>query len=230
MGSPLTSLDRAALFFRRLEQFARYTPHLEDCLKFVEEANEHPNDIIAVALVKLEHLYEKIHQCPWHVKPENSVPNAATLFMVDSLHDQMRQFHSALPLTLKNNGKSLLHPWPLLFLEDLFTLWYEASILMQYHAAEVSLYEAGLSKPLAMSTEPGSDFKRLELLCACLQAAKSCFDVFFALPLREYFAFTMPNWMDLTYCLIMTHVLSTFEHPGTLYLLSLSASIPDNKT
>ncbi len=83
---------------------------------------------------------------------------------------------------------------------------------MHYHIAEVSLYEAGLCKsPLATDAVP--NFKRLELLCACLQASKSYFEIFFSVPVVNYIALSMPSWSHLTYSLAILHILSSFDHP-----------------
>jgi hypothetical protein len=83
---------------------------------------------------------------------------------------------------------------------------------MHYHVAEVSLYEAGLCKP-PLATDAFPNFKRLELLCACLEASKSYFEVFFSVPVVNYIALSMPSWSHLTYSLANLHMLSSFDHP-----------------
>jgi hypothetical protein len=45
----------------------------------------------------------------------------------------------------------------------------------------MAIYEAGLCTPPATG-DPIPSYKRLELLCACLEAAKSYVEVFFSIP------------------------------------------------
>jgi hypothetical protein len=85
-------------------------------------------------------------------------------------------------------------------------------ILVHYHIAEVSLYEAGLCKsPLATDTFP--NFQRLELLYTYLEASKSYFDIFFSVPVVNYIALSMPSWSHLKYSLANLHMLSSSDHP-----------------
>lgn len=53
--------------------------------------------------------------------------------------------------------------------------------------------------------------RRLELLCACLTACKSSLDTFFSVPTTHYVSFSMNVWTSVTTCLIVLHMLSTFE-------------------
>jgi hypothetical protein len=85
---------------------------------------------------------------------------------------------------------------------------------MHYHAAEIALYEIGLSKsPQLASSDSSRDFKRLELLYACLQATNCFFEIFFSIPAHNYFSFSVPTWSHLTSALISLQLLSTFDHP-----------------
>lgn len=85
-------------------------------------------------------------------------------------------------------------------------------ILIHYHVAEVSLYEAGLCQS-TLATNAIPNFKRVELLCACLQAIKSYFEIFFSIPVVNYIALSMPSWSHLTYSLTILQMLSSFNHP-----------------
>jgi len=87
-----------------------------------------------------------------------------------------------------------------------------AVITMHYNNAEMSLYEVGVSKTLITSDTDGPDFKRQNLLSACLQASKSCLETFLSLPMANYFALSMNCWTDMTYALIILHMLSVYDH------------------
>jgi hypothetical protein len=84
---------------------------------------------------------------------------------------------------------------------------------MQYHVAEVALYEVGTRRS-HLATHAVPNFKRLELLSACLQAIKSCFDTFFFIPVADYHGLSVPTWSHLTRSIAILHNLSSFEYPG----------------
>jgi hypothetical protein len=88
-----------------------------------------------------------------------------------------------------------------------------ATILLHYHVIEMSLYEAGLCQNPPLDADPIPSFKRLELLCACLEANKSYFDVLFSIPPASYVSSSLPTWSQLSYGLAILHTLCSFEHP-----------------
>ena len=86
------------------------------------------------------------------------------------------------------------------------------TVLLHYHAIEIFIYEAGLYKQ-PLTTDPLSSSKRLELLCACLAAAKSYFELFFSIPAESYVSVSLVSWSHLSYSLSILHMLSNFDHP-----------------
>jgi hypothetical protein len=84
---------------------------------------------------------------------------------------------------------------------------------MHYHVAEIAIFEAGTHRShLAADVIP--NFKRLELLSACLRACASYFNTFFSIPVAEYVTMSLPTWSRLTRSLAILHFLSEFESPG----------------
>jgi len=84
---------------------------------------------------------------------------------------------------------------------------------MIFHTAEASIYEVGLSKSQLSTTTIGPQSQRLEWLYACLQATKSFFDIYFSIPVLDYFSFCIASWSQLTSSLITLQLLSIFNHP-----------------
>lgn len=76
----------------------------------------------------------------------------------------------------------------------------------------MSLFEAGLCTP-PVAADPIPSFKRLELLCACLEANKSYFEAFFCIPPASYVTVSLHTWSQLSYGLAILHTLFSFEHP-----------------
>lgn len=84
---------------------------------------------------------------------------------------------------------------------------------MHYHVAEIAIFEAGTHRShLAADVIP--NFKRLELLSACLRACASYFDTFFSIPVADYVTMSLPTWSRLTHSLAILHILSEFDSPG----------------
>jgi hypothetical protein len=87
-----------------------------------------------------------------------------------------------------------------------------ATIRLHYHVIEISIYEAGLCHP-PPDSDPIPGFKRLELLCACLEATQSYFDVFFSIPPSSYISMSLPTWSQLSAVLAVLQMLFILQHP-----------------
>ncbi|KAH6712134.1 hypothetical protein BKA61DRAFT_80314 [Leptodontidium sp. MPI-SDFR-AT-0119] len=177
-------------FCRKVETFQIYSPYVEECVKSLKQSGENPNDISAVALVKQQIISERTHQCSWHCKMEPREVNASTMFMLGALEQELKQSRQNLPLLQADT----------------------AFIHMHFHTTEISLYEAGLCKSRS-NNDTMSSFARLKLLCSCLEACKSFFEVFFSIPAADYAKLPMPTWPTVKYCITNLLSLSTFEHP-----------------
>lgn len=134
------------------------------------------------------------------------------MFIITSIQQELRQFRKSLPLNQATNGKKhqihLYHPLALALINHRCL----AMILLHYHVTELSLYEASLCKS-PVSTDPLPKFKRLELLCACLEAIKSYFEVLFSIPVANYASLSIPTFSHLTCSLSTLYILSNFDHP-----------------
>jgi hypothetical protein len=87
-----------------------------------------------------------------------------------------------------------------------------ATILLHCHVIEMSIYEAGLCHH-PPNSDPIPGFKRLELLCACLEATKSYFNVFFSIPPSSYISMSLPTWSQLSAVLAVLQMLFILQHP-----------------
>lgn len=184
-------LSSAMVAFFRKTPIVRYSPYVEECLQSLDEAGEHPNDQIAIALVRLQIIFERILESPWHDKVNFSGVSSSTIFIMNSLQGQLKQYRKDLPPALKGN----------------------VIILMHYHAAESALYELGLTKKQSQAINGGPQFRRPEVLYACLQANKSFWDNFFSMPLRNLFNFSIVTSSDFTNAMIVLQLLCTYNHP-----------------
>ncbi|KAE9372631.1 hypothetical protein N431DRAFT_545212 [Stipitochalara longipes BDJ] len=179
-----------SLYLRRMEPPQKFTPYVEDCVKSLESFGDHPNDKLAVVLVRLQAILERVHQTSWQKKPDLSEINSGTLFIITSIEKELEQFRKNLQSEQASN----------------------ATILMQCHIIEISIYEAGLCQP-PPGADPIPSFKRLELLCACLEATKSYFNVFFSIPSANYISMSLSTWSQMGYAMAILQTLFILQRP-----------------
>ena len=61
-------------------------------MRYVEEFGDYPNDKSAVAIVKLQIIVERIYQSPWHSNTELYKIDTGTIFIVDTLQQELKRF------------------------------------------------------------------------------------------------------------------------------------------
>ena len=85
-------------------------------------------------------------------------------------------------------------------------------ILLHLYHSEIQIHEIGLSSAID-STSPLT-FQQLKSVCACNEAIKSWFEVFFSIPISAYIAFPSPIFTQLMTCLITLYRILTFDNPA----------------
>jgi hypothetical protein len=192
-----------------MDQFHKYSPYVDECVKSLQYTRDHPNDQVAVALVKLQIIFERIHQSPWHAQYETSKPLVGATMLVEMLAESLKLFRQDLAQELTSNRE---YSFNLYF--EMLTKLFQALIMMHFHHAEVYLYEVALSKTIVLSELNGPDSKRLELLSSCLRACKSASETFLLIPPADYPKYGTILWTDLVYNFIVLHALSCYDSPN----------------
>ena len=85
----------------------KFTPYVEECWQSIGEIGEVQSDKLAAALVRLQMIIEKIHQSLWHDKYESFGISPDTIFIVNSIQEQLKRFRKDLPADLEHNGNYL---------------------------------------------------------------------------------------------------------------------------
>ncbi|KAL1625116.1 hypothetical protein SLS56_007461 [Neofusicoccum ribis] len=169
----------------------RYSAQLDEVCRYLEEAQEYPSDRYLVYLVSLQRIVQRI---------ERKVPiddfTADTMIpiamFVKSLHTELDDFKKSLPADIADN--------PLLWLH--------------YYNAEIYLYEISLSS-LPTSTQYGDyTYRRLEMLNACMQAAKTFINTYHQIPTFRYINMPFMHFSQLTSTIIALSKLSRLDCPG----------------
>lgn len=61
-------------------------------MRYVEEFGDYQHDRSAVAMVKLQIITERIYQSPWHSNVELYKLDPGTMFLVDTLQQELKRF------------------------------------------------------------------------------------------------------------------------------------------
>lgn len=91
-----------SMCFRRSESL-RYTPYFEECRQSLAKSDDHPNDVLAAAMVKLQNILEKIYHSPWNMK-DNSGGSLPVVFLVNSIEEQLKQFQEEFSVQMENQS------------------------------------------------------------------------------------------------------------------------------
>ncbi|KAL4875850.1 hypothetical protein BJY04DRAFT_210974 [Aspergillus karnatakaensis] len=170
----------------------RWTPFMDECVKSLEEEKECPFDEILVQQVRLQLITDMLDSSPYQggLTSTPSPIKAPPAFYLQSMHAQLRSVQSQI---LPDNQHHKI-------------------ILLHQHYASLTLHESALTNAAILSTNV--NFQQLEYLYACLEAAKSWFDVFLAIQPLDYVCFPFSIFAQLVHNLVMLFQLSTLNDPG----------------
>ncbi|KAL4860534.1 hypothetical protein BDV12DRAFT_191654 [Aspergillus spectabilis] len=170
----------------------RWTPFMDECLQSLEEQKECPLGAILVQQVRLQLITDRLDSSPYQggLTATPSPIQAPPAFYLQSMHAQLRSLQSRIPPDNQHYKIILLHQ----------------------HYASLTLHKSALTNAAVLSTN--MNFQQLEYLYACIEASKSWFDVFLAIPPLEYVCFPFSIFAHLVHNLVMLYQLSTLSDPG----------------
>ncbi|KAL2059766.1 hypothetical protein VTL71DRAFT_10150 [Oculimacula yallundae] len=199
----LTSL--VGSFFQRGET-AKWSPYLQECCSVLSDRPHHRDDKYAVALIKMQLIFERIYQDPWHGTSEQHSYTAPPILYLKTLGSDVEVLRAEISAEMRDNPFSLLH----------------------YHNIGISLNKIGLARSDNLAAFTKKDFNRLECLFACARSVRDFTDVLLGIPASMYHCMPISTYMDLTSVLGVLQMLSTFEHPDwNLDWLRETISLPD---
>ncbi|KAL5044272.1 hypothetical protein BDW71DRAFT_101673 [Aspergillus fruticulosus] len=167
----------------------RWTPFMADCLRQVEEQQESINDEILVQQVRLQQITDKLNMTTGFTPTSDSV-QVPPAFYLRSMQSQLQSIQPRVAPHSQAHKILLLH----------------------YHYALLTLHESALTSSPVTSTT--LDFQQLEHHYACLEAAKSWFELFLSIPPAEYIGFPFSIFAQIVHNLVVLYQLSTFEDPS----------------
>ncbi|KAL4974564.1 hypothetical protein BDW66DRAFT_167646 [Aspergillus desertorum] len=167
----------------------RWTPFMADCLRQVEEQQECINDEILVQQVRLQQITDKLNMATGFTPTSDSI-QVPPAFYLRSMQIQLQSIQPRIAP----------HPQA------------RKILLLHHHYATLTLHEAALTSSPVISTT--LDFRQLEHHYACLEAAKSWFDLFLSISPVEYIGFPFPIFAQMVHNLVVLYQLSTLEDPS----------------
>ncbi|KAL4908563.1 hypothetical protein BDW74DRAFT_188498 [Aspergillus multicolor] len=170
----------------------RWTPHMKECIDVLMEANETPNDIVLVQLVRTQLVVDKVFKDLGYyndaVGDHRNAPLALYLKGLQSELDDIRA-----------------HPPSEPFQKDI--------LLLHLHHAETTIYETALKQ----SPAAGADLTRLESVYACLSAVQKRFEILLGLSPASFGFHPSTVEFPTAHSLLTLLRLSTLEYPGWDY-------------
>ncbi|KAL3605903.1 hypothetical protein FPOAC2_00854 [Fusarium poae] len=179
-----------AVGFQRIESM-RYTKYTQGCLSMLEQEREYETDVRLVALVRIQHLAERISQLNAPDEPTEEVvgfPTAPTSAYVSAFQTELDRIRNGLPLELQNDNVIKM------FLNAVVLRLYEPPLLDTSRI--ISMSESLTTPTLGAASA-------LDIFYHSRNALKQFFDHWLSIPISEYHSQTTAVAAQLIYGMTM---------------------------
>lgn len=88
----------------------RFTSYLQECLKELENAGEHPSDVVLIYLVRIQHLTERIYQLNAkdpELEDVSGLPTPPLSAYMASFRSELDRIRDGLPDDIKSDSECL---------------------------------------------------------------------------------------------------------------------------
>ncbi|KAK9235751.1 Zn(II)2Cys6 transcription factor [Lipomyces kononenkoae] len=168
----------------------RWTQHMDQCLQVLDENQECNNDQILVQQVRLQLIVEQTKPRNWHYTP--GFTKAPLEFYVHALQSRLEEIKKRPDSNSNQYGNDI--------------------IMAHFYSTSLAIHQIALTDmPI---TANSTDWQQLDSLCACLNSAKSWFDVFLSIPPKACVDFPFSIVSQLMHCLVTLYRLSILEDPA----------------
>lgn len=180
----------------------RWTPHMEESLSVLMEAQECPEDELLVSLVNIQLVMDKVH----HLRRDGDNRSPSELY-TKAFQSQLEFVKDQIPQYLKQDGDST-HP---LLSQKPHSLFEPEAVLLYLANAELTIHEVAIQAP---SLPHSPELDRLESLCTSLRAAKSWLDIWLSIPPEQYMGISFTMFFQFSRALVSLYKLSTLDDPA----------------
>ncbi|KAI1394270.1 uncharacterized protein F4822DRAFT_424749 [Hypoxylon trugodes] len=181
----------------------RWTPHMDDCLRSLDEARECPNDGILVYQVRLQLISEKTAP-----KSSHNVSIGSPSPLIETLHSQLEDIGVSVVRNFQNNGGLLYKP-----LSDICLSAHIIVEVVLLHLHSTKLDQA-LSPTFLHTSLVEPEPQPRKNVKESLDILKSWFDVFLTILPSAYIGFPFSILSQLFRCLVTLYRLKTFDDPA----------------
>ena len=205
----LTWCARISACFKKIDA-VKYTSYIEDCAQVLLGAGEYQSDIGLVAQVRLQHIIDGIGQSlPFDRSNDAKSANLPIGLCIKSFLTELRSVEETL-LNLCHSSKfSSTFPVVKICLTYKWCGLVE-SLRLHYHIVEIHLYKIGLRETNNSSYSTHA-LGRLEIIYACLNALKSFFEAYNAIPIHTYYSLPLSDFTHFTYAIIVLSKLTFLQ-------------------
>lgn len=213
--------------------FIKYTKYLDQCLKELEDTGEYKTDQLAVQLVRIQRLTEKIvdfHSSDSLVDEQLNSPEKSTTARLKALQDELDNLRNAVPPNLKSDCMI-----PQLFeqVAGASLTWSESPDLLScyYNSAYLRIFEPLLAGSHLPDAESQS-FASLSLSGVLIPdvfsdftaALKAWLHNWVAIPVCSYFYMPQPAYAQLVHAAMMLSRWIRVAGPSAVKLSSTGAA------
>ncbi|EFQ99999.1 hypothetical protein MGYG_03007 [Nannizzia gypsea CBS 118893] len=158
-----------------------YTAYLEECCKSIYDAAEYPYDKSILYIVQLQHIVEKVNRITFQHGMELKNSGSAMELYVLGLKSELEAFR----------------------VRSGFTSDETPLTTMQFHTAELSLYQLSLLNKRRQQSGSMQTTLSDDMLYAGGMAAQSILELYLSLPPRSETSFNNTEWVQIGFALII---------------------------
>ncbi|MCJ1391062.1 hypothetical protein MMC18_003923 [Xylographa bjoerkii] len=204
--------SNAGLVVKQLA-FTRYTKYLDQCLKDLDDAKEYKTDQLAIQLVRIQQLTEKIfhfHSSDSPVDEQLGSPEPSTMARLEAFRVELDSLRNALPPNLKS--------------DYLLSCYYNSAYLRIFEPLLAGSHlpdaESQSFASLSLSGVPISD-----VFSHFTAALKAWLENWLAIPVCSYFYMPQPAYVQLVHGAMMLSRWVRVAGPGVVKLSSAGMAV-----
>ncbi|KAI2617419.1 hypothetical protein GGR54DRAFT_641069 [Hypoxylon sp. NC1633] len=185
----LTSSTWAA--YRKTEPL-RWTPYMDNCLRFLSEGRETHLDILLATQIKCQIITNQLSCPPAGELLGGDSSRAPWIFLTAALLRQLDDIRQNLPAQVES----------------------ESSTQLYLHHTELKVHESLVGKPRPLDQAGLSRFQRLQDLESVLSSAERWVADIFGMPSHEWIGITVDVFAQFSQCMVILFKLATLDEPG----------------
>ena len=213
----------------------RYTKYIHQCLEELDDAAEYETDRLAVQLVRIQHLTNRIvhfHSRDQMVDELPGMPEVSATFCLEAFQLELDRLRNELPPNLKSDGE--MAPLSKQVAEPLL-MWCARidSLCLHYNSAYLRLFEPLLegshfpdAESQSIASLSLSGLSIFDVFLSFTSALKTWFDDWLAIPVCSFFYIPQPASAQFIHASMMLARWARVAGPSAVRLSSAGTTAP----